>query len=148
MVDSVMTTISNIGKSISDTISDVLHIGSPSKVMAKIGVWTGQGLVNGLESMQRDVDRQSENYANTIIQSQPKTIPQLAESGISRSLANSKIDGMQEAVLNAPNSAINLTIEENWNGEEVYHFVKNKDNRTVNISKVYGEKRGYNGHTN
>ncbi|MGQ7034585.1 phage tail protein, partial [Escherichia coli] len=41
----------NIGRSIKDTITGFFRIHSPSRVMRDIGVYVGQGLDQGMDSM-------------------------------------------------------------------------------------------------
>lgn len=53
-------------KSAVDGVKGFLHIGSPSKLMRQIGVWTGQGLVIGLTSTEADIKAASEKLVGAI----------------------------------------------------------------------------------
>lgn len=46
------------------TVKKFLHIGSPSKVLHQIGVWTGEGLYNGIDKMIRPVMNITEKLAD------------------------------------------------------------------------------------
>jgi phage-related protein len=56
MVKGVIDKVTQIGKNILNSIKGALGIASPSKEMAKIGVFIGQGLIKGLDKIQPQVD--------------------------------------------------------------------------------------------
>ena len=56
--DWVLGKIKGFGKSVLDGLKDFFGIHSPSKVMFEIGGYLDQGFINGVEDMQKDVDKQ------------------------------------------------------------------------------------------
>ncbi|WP_208422096.1 phage tail protein [Latilactobacillus fragifolii] len=47
-------------------------------------------------------------------------------------------ENMDQDILNAPSSVVNLTVEQNWDGDKVYYSIKNKDARErvrINVIK-------------
>ncbi|WP_461241133.1 tape measure protein [Paucilactobacillus sp. N302-9] len=63
MIKTAVSTAENLGKSAVGAVKKFLHIGSPSKVMAKMGMWTGMGFVNGMKGMLKPIDRMSNAMA-------------------------------------------------------------------------------------
>lgn len=56
--------IKSIGDSISSGLSKVLKIGSPSKVTYQIGKYTDQGMINGLDSLQPEIQDSLQNMVD------------------------------------------------------------------------------------
>lgn len=56
--------IGDIGENIADTFASVLGIASPSKVFRGFGVNIGEGLIDGLASMQPEIDARLEGMAD------------------------------------------------------------------------------------
>lgn len=63
----VMSTAQTIANNVVNTISSALRVGSPSKVMEKIGEWTGSGLANGLEDMIPRVEKIGTEIADAMV---------------------------------------------------------------------------------
>ncbi|MGJ8731440.1 phage tail tape measure protein [Listeria aquatica] len=63
MIDDVVSKAGEMAKSAVDTVKSWLHIGSPSKVLHQIGVWTGEGLYNGIDKMIQPVKHISRKLA-------------------------------------------------------------------------------------
>lgn len=63
MISDVVSKASEMAKSAVDTVKSWLHIGSPSKVLHQIGVWTGKGLYNGIDKMIQPVKHISRKLA-------------------------------------------------------------------------------------
>lgn len=82
-IGEVRKAITDVASTITGKISKFLDINSPSRVMAKIGVFTSQGLANGILDGARYVDKASDVLAD-------KTIPNL-DIGASMSDINSDI---------------------------------------------------------
>lgn len=62
----LMDFVGNLASKIVSTLKGALKIHSPSRVMAEIGMYTGQGLVNGISGMEDDVLKSTTNYADAI----------------------------------------------------------------------------------
>lgn len=56
--------IKSIGDSIKNGLSKVLKIGSPSKVTYQIGKYTDQGMINGLDSLQPEIQDSLQNMVD------------------------------------------------------------------------------------
>lgn len=67
MVGQVVSRAAGIGKDILNGVKGALGISSPSKEMAKLGVFAGQGLVLGLESMAGQIASAAEAAAETLL---------------------------------------------------------------------------------
>lgn len=63
-IEDVKNAVKDIAGSITGKIKDILNIHSPSRVMAQLGVFTSQGLAEGMLDGARYVDKASENLAD------------------------------------------------------------------------------------
>lgn len=63
-IEDVKNAVKDIAGSITGKIKDILNIHSPSRVMAKLGVFTSQGLAEGMLDGARYVDKASETLAD------------------------------------------------------------------------------------
>lgn len=63
-VEDVKNAVKDIAGSITGKIKDILNIHSPSRVMAQLGVFTSQGLAEGMLDGARYVDKASETLAD------------------------------------------------------------------------------------
>lgn len=66
MISGVINSVVDVGRKILNGIKGALGIGSPSREFAKVGVWTMQGLHNGLEDGFRPVDTLMSDLAQRI----------------------------------------------------------------------------------
>lgn len=76
--DSVIAKVKALASKLPDAVKKVLGIASPSKVMYKLGEFTGEGFVNGIEAMSRQVETASTNLV---------TIPRRSTMGFGTDLA-------------------------------------------------------------
>lgn len=67
MFVSVQTKIEQLASSIPEWAKKILGIHSPSRVMKEIGLWTGEGLVIGLDSSSKNVNKAMQNIGNGIL---------------------------------------------------------------------------------
>lgn len=67
----VKTAVSNLAKLIPDTVSNLLGIKSPSRVMMALGNWTGVGMAKGIEGT-ISTNRKVMNELSTVIQGAAK----------------------------------------------------------------------------
>lgn len=63
-IEDVKSAVKDIAGSITGKIKDILNIHSPSRVMAQLGVFTSQGLAEGMLDGARYVDKASETLAD------------------------------------------------------------------------------------
>lgn len=71
MVSNVVQAAENLGRKAVDGVKKFLHIGSPSRVMRQIGVWTGEGFTNGIKEMLPRVSAMSDKMADAAMISTP-----------------------------------------------------------------------------
>ncbi|WP_024356678.1 phage tail protein [Leucobacter chironomi] len=66
MVSNAVRAVTNLGSSMVSKVKSFLGIASPSKVFKQLGVWTGEGLVIGLDSQRSKVEASSVGLASTL----------------------------------------------------------------------------------
>lgn len=66
MVGSAVSAAKDLGSSISGAVKGILDIHSPSRVMKDLGIYTGQGLVKGIQAMGNPVYNAAGKMANTV----------------------------------------------------------------------------------
>lgn len=77
--DKVFKKIKSIADGAMDSIKKTLGIHSPSTVFRKIGIYTIQGMVNGITAMGKMVGRVTENVGNLAINGMNKSIDKVAD---------------------------------------------------------------------
>lgn len=88
MIRKIGDVIGNIGKKITGGLTSFLKIGSPSRVMRQFGMWTGEGLVIGMNNTLGSIAQASKNMAKKALMN-PVDIP-VTTSGLS-ALENGQI---------------------------------------------------------
>lgn len=73
MAETLKTTMADIGNGIADKVREVLGIHSPSRVMMEVGLYTGEGLINGLEDITSKVGLASGTMANEVTNNNPNS---------------------------------------------------------------------------
>ena len=127
--NTIYNTANNIANNVANQMRAALDIHSPSRVMAKIGGFVGSGLVNGMQAMLPKIDEQALAYANAISDQEYSARSVVtADTG----KLSSSFSELSDDVQNSPNSDINLTIEQNWDGKKVYNYIKTEDARNAN----------------
>lgn len=63
MIGKAVSAAEEMGSKAVGAVKKFLHIGSPSKVMKKMGMWTGMGFLNGVDGMIKPVTKMSERLA-------------------------------------------------------------------------------------
>lgn len=71
MAGSVMSTAKGIASSAVSAVKSALKIHSPSRVMAKLGAYTGEGLAKGIASMQKAVAASASGLAAAAVPTMP-----------------------------------------------------------------------------
>lgn len=100
--DKVVNFVGGIGESIKDKFKSIMGIHSPSTVFHDFGIFTGQGLLNGLVSMESALAKQAIKYSEIIKPKLPQvSIPKVALSGIGGSInTKSLMSKLRDSVLN------------------------------------------------
>lgn len=84
MIHGVWDAAVNIGKKAVDGVKSMLKIGSPSRVMRQVGVWTGQGFTDGMKDMLPNVSAMADKMANAAT----FATPQMSLGGLTGSLGH------------------------------------------------------------
>lgn len=131
--NTIYNTANNIANNVANQMRAALDIHSPSRVMAKIGGFVGSGLVNGMQAMLPKIDEQALAYANAISDQEysARSVVTADTRAVTGKLSSS-FSELSDDVQNSPNSDINLTIEQNWDGKKVYNYIKTEDARNAN----------------
>lgn len=70
----------NLAQGAVNKIKGVLGIASPSKVMRQVGVWTGEGLILGIEKMQRNASRAMSDLVT--VPDAPRITPEVSRAAL------------------------------------------------------------------
>ncbi|ADL52142.1 phage tail tape measure protein [Clostridium cellulovorans] len=85
-IEAAKNVISNLADNLPSIVKNILGIHSPSRVMMQLGVYTGEGLINGIKSTMSQLKRQSAEMANLAV---PKiNLPETTLQGIGSSSTN------------------------------------------------------------
>lgn len=108
-------------------------IHSPSRLMRdEVGYYIGAGMAVGMDGTAGMIAASAGNLVDAAKQSVDNV---QADSNITADANIACVSGFNFAndvdsdVQNSPSSAINLTVEQNWNGDNVRYSIKNKDSR-------------------
>lgn len=131
--NTIYNTANRIASNVANQMRAALDIHSPSRVMAKIGGFIGSGLVKGMQAMLPKIDGQALAYANAISDQEysARSVVTADTRAVTGKLS-SPFSELSDDVQNSPNSDINLTIEQNWDGKKVYNYIKTEDARNAN----------------
>jgi TP901 family phage tail tape measure protein len=86
--DKIFGFFSKLGKGIKDLFAGDMEIHSPSRVFMRYGQYIGEGLINGMNSMQNPISKQTEKYSQLmkpkipeIVMPKAPVIPKIAAEG-------------------------------------------------------------------
>lgn len=137
----IYSTANTIANNVANTMRRALDVHSPSRVMKEIGGFVGEGLVLGMASMQSKVDSQALAYASAI--QDQEFSAQSVVTADTRSVSgaiSSSMEDLSDEVENSASSTINVTVEQNWDGKQVYTYVKTEDARNQNRINLINKK--------
>lgn len=137
----IYTTANNIASNVANTMRKALDVHSPSRVMKEIGGYVGEGLVLGMASMQSKIDSQALAYANTIQDQEfsARSVVTADTRSVSGDISSS-MNELSDEVENSASSTINLTLEQKWDGKQVYNYIKTEDARNQNRINLINKK--------
>lgn len=138
--DDIGSLVKSIADKIPSGIRKFLGIHSPSRVMAELGVYTGQGLVNGMASMQKDITQQAALYADTVkMQDYDTNNVMTADARVLGGGVSSSLDRLSSDVQNSSLSDLVFNVINEWDGEKVVSYVQNQSARSKrNITVLNG----------
>ena len=137
----IYATANSIASNVANTMRRALDVHSPSRVMKEIGGYVGAGLVLGMASMQSKVDSQALAYANAIQDQEfaARSVITADTRSVSGDISSS-MNELSDEVENSASSTINLTLEQKWDGKQVYNYIKTEDARNQNRINLINKK--------
>ncbi|MFD2705454.1 phage tail protein [Salibacterium lacus] len=111
MASQVWNKAKEIADGIKDRIQGALNINSPSKVTAELGRFTGEGLVVGMEAMQKKIRQASDRMAQAATPSMPSVATPDMNGGAGGTTEMNNFRGMMEGA--------NLTVREEADIEKI-----------------------------
>lgn len=131
-------TISGIASGISSKISNILGIHSPSRVMDRIGGYTGQGLINGMQSMQKGVEKQAGAFGEVIRgqQYQAEAV-MVADTTFTNRNISTFAHEMDDDIENSTLKQEDIYVHNEIVGDKIYTTVKRKEARGKNKDKYF-----------
>ncbi|MTD42461.1 tape measure protein [Erwinia sp. CPCC 100877] len=107
--------VSDVAKTVTDKIKNILDINSPSRVMQKIGVFTSQGLANGITDGSKYVEKATDILSD-------KAMPEIdLNQNIAR--ANNRLDGHIQHAVNLNESGRSATFNIRFGNQKFKAFV-------------------------
>lgn len=138
MLGRLWNTISNIASGIASKISGILGIHSPSRVLYQIGAYTGQGLINGMDSMQKGVAKQAGAFADTIAAQQYQAQAVMAaDTTFTNRNISTFTDDMDKDVAESELKREEIYVHNELVGDKIYTTVKRKEARDRNKDKYF-----------
>jgi phage-related protein len=138
MASAVMNKAKEIAAGVGNTIKKALNIHSPSRVMMELGVYTGEGFANGIESMVRKVQGVTADMANAALpESQQLSlaydVPNVAGANYTVSAERYEGETQQPVNLERMFEGANITLANGFDMREMmreaYGFVANTKRR-------------------
>lgn len=116
------------GGRIIDGLKNLLGIHSPSRVMAEIGTFTGQGFVNGLASMTSAVDDQAAELASKVTDQQYEANLDVRSNATDLSGGvNTSLDRLSDEVKNVKKSNEQIVVNNELVGEKIQTTVNKRN---------------------
>lgn len=100
-ISSVGTTANNLSNAFIERVKKNFEIKSPSRLMARLGSYVGQGFVNGIASENDDAKRAAENLENQVSSTLKSVDASIATAG--KNAADSYVKGFNSSTAKASN---------------------------------------------
>lgn len=150
MVGKVSDAVKSVTSKITGTVKKILGIKSPSRVLAEIGRWTGEGLVIGIEGMTNNVAKAADGLALAAIPDERQIdLSYATPTGIQSSLSsaingtvdvNSREDLIAGAIANLERRLDGMQVV--MEGESVGRLVAPTVSETINEGKNNAIRNG------
>src|SRR5690625_1852134 len=150
MVGKVSDAVKSVTSKITGTVKKILGIKSPSRVLAEIGRWTGEGLVVGIEGMTNNVAKAADGLALAAIPDERQIdLSYATPTGIQSSLSsaingtvdvNSREDLIAGAIANLERRLDGMQVV--MEGETVGRIVAPTVSETINEGKNNAIRNG------
>ena len=130
MAGSLYALASSIASNIAAIMRSALDIHSPSRVMKKIGGFTGEGLYIGMKDWVGDIKAMSKQYAQAITDQDYQTNSVLTTSAsVTSSGVRSSLEDLSDEVKNSQLSNQKFEVHNEIVGDKIYTTIKEKDAR-------------------
>lgn len=138
MAGALYSLANSIASNIARTMRSALSIHSPSRVMDKIGGFTGEGLYNGMSSWVKDIYDVSKQYAQAITDQDYQTNSVLTTSAsVTSAGVRSSLENLSDDVKNSQLSERKFEIHNEIVGDKIYTTIKEKDARKQALSEYF-----------
>ncbi|MDA1477264.1 phage tail tape measure protein [Bacillus sp. CLL-7-23] len=153
MADALWKKAKEIADGVVTKFKEILHIASPSKVMKKIGKWTGEGMEIGMDDSVKGIDKASEQLANAAVPDIPDlkgiassvlNVPAITPNPIHTTGIMKAIQNLADAVLNQPVEVEIEGIQTNLNiNDRKFAEVTNEAITKAQKRQSFRDKRRY-----
>lgn len=127
-----------IASNIANIMRSALDIHSPSRVMKKIGGFTGEGMYLGMKSWVSDINDMARQYAQAITDQDYQTNSVLTTSAsVTSSGVRSSLEDLSDEVKNSQLADQKFEVHNEIVGDKIYTTVKEKDARKKALDEYF-----------
>ena len=138
MAGSLYALASSIASNIAAVMSSALDIHSPSRVMKKIGSFTGEGMYLGMKDWVSDINDMARQYAQAITDQDYQTNSVLTTSAsVTSSGVRSSLEDLSDEVKNSQLADQKFEVHNEIVGDKIYTTVKEKDARKKALDEYF-----------
>lgn len=138
MAGSLYSLAHSIASNIANIMRSALDIHSPSRVMKKIGGFTGEGLYIGMRDWVSDINDMSRQYAQAITEQDYQTNSTMTTSAsVTSSGVRSSLEDLSDEVKNSQLADQKFEVHNEIVGDKIYTTVKEKDARKKALDEYF-----------
>lgn len=138
MAGSLYSLAHSIASNIANIMRSALDIHSPSRVMKKIGGFTGEGLYIGMRDWVSDINDMSRQYAQAITEQDYQTNSTMTTSAsVTSSGVRSSLEDLSDEVKNSQLADQKFEVHNEIVGDKIYTTVKEKDARKKSLDEYF-----------
>ena len=128
----------SIASSIASIMRSALDIHSPSRVMKKIGGFTGEGMYLGMRDWVSDINDIARQYAQAITEQDYQTNSTMTTSAsVTSSGVRSSLENLSDEVKNSQLADQKFEVHNEIVGDKIYTTVKEKDARKKALDEYF-----------
>ncbi|MGM0816052.1 MAG: phage tail tape measure protein [Bacillota bacterium] len=153
MANAVWNKAKSIADGVTKKIKKALRIASPSKVMKRIGKWTGEGMEIGMDDSVKGIDKASEQLAAAAVPEIPDlkgiassilNVPAISPNPVNTTGIMAAIQNLADAVLNQPVEVAIPEIQTNMNiNDRQFATAMNKPMTQAQRRQDFRDRRRY-----
>ena len=138
MAGSLYSLAHSIASNIANIMRSALDIHSPSRVMKKIGGFTGEGLYIGMRDWVSDINDMARQYAQAITEQDYQTNSTMTTSAsVTSSGVRSSLEDLSDEVKNSQLADQKFEVHNEIVGDKIYTTVKEKDARKKALDEYF-----------